>query len=380
MVQRISQSPISTIQDTSQATEAKPQAEAKSNPQPVAEEPSIVPSPPLESTNMRRLEESLGGQVMASGLRRIRYEQDIPATPAPAQSPAGLGHSTQPLNLSNLGSPPTTRNLEDFFAHRAPHADLIAAGHFGEAARAYHADTMNPRNADSIGILMAAERQLNFADRMAQGIQAARHGHRGEAVHFPPTEQNVAEYFRSLRNRLPGDVVRELREYSSAFYVHHGNDGEMAYDPETHNIGGRPWPTQTPEDWSDVNDSREIRSDGRRLIDCEGFAYLGDRLLREAGFTNGRYVALSRADNPSTSGDESEVGHIVFTAQRDGHVAVVSNHQVELSDSNSPQFQGDMNRAREATLQRAIRGMGSVDGRGEAQTAWRADYELRHRP
>jgi hypothetical protein len=212
--------------------------------------------------------------------------------------------------------------------------------------------------------------QLEFTGRMQQaGVRN---------LSFPPTDRNVDDYFSSLRREPASRVARDYEQYTSAFFVHHGRTTPLQYDAETHRINGSNFETHIPEDWNDITSSREIRN-GQRMIDCEGYAYLGQRLLSRAGFREGRFTAVG---SPSrTDGNESNIGHIMWSGTRRsvagdpegsrGFAIAISNNDATLIPANSSRTP---DQTREAALEHVYRALPRVRYRGESAQAWRAEY------
>ncbi|HSE43632.1 MAG TPA: hypothetical protein VLH08_22920, partial [Acidobacteriota bacterium] len=258
---------------------------------------------------------------------------------------------------------------------RAPHHNLIAAGRYGEASARYRQlaqQADQPDDINRISTNLNIANQLEFTGRMQRaGVSN---------LSFPPSERNVDDYFTSLRRAPASTVAREFEQYSRAFFVHHGNSSPLRYDAETHRINGQNFETHIPEDWNDITSSREIR-DGRRMIDCEGYAYLGQRLLRRAGFRDGRFVAVGSPDDPRTSRNESNIGHIMWSGTRrsvagdppgsNGFAIAISNNDATLIPTLSTRT---LDQAREAALEHVYRPLPHVRYRGESETSWRAEY------
>ncbi len=117
------------------------------------------------------------------------------------------------------------------------------------------------------------------------------------------------------------------------------------------------------------------------MIDCEGFAYLGQRLLSRAGFQEGRFVAVGAPDDARTTRDESQIGHIMWSGTRrrvagdpegpNAFSIAVSNDDVTIISIPPARTTDD---AREAALQHIYRPLPHVRYRGEAAESWRAEY------
>jgi hypothetical protein len=292
-------------------------------------------------------------------------------TPEETASPV----SAEAAGLSGTHEPLPNEQLQDYFNSRAPQHSLIASGRYGEAARNYRrlaeqASRQGDINLTSTNLNIA--NQLDFTDRMQ------RAGVRN--LSFPPSDRNVDDYFSSLRRESASRVARDYQDYTRAFFVHHGSSRPLQYDSETHRIRGTHFETHIPEDWNDVTSSRQMRN-GQRMIDCEGYAYLGQRLLSRAGFGEGRFTAIGSPDDSRTERDESQLGHIMWSGTRrrvagdpetfNGFAIAISNDDATLIPTSSSRTS---NEAREAALLHVYRQLPNVRYRGEASTAWQAEY------
>jgi hypothetical protein len=223
--------------------------------------------------------------------------------------------------------------------------------------------------------LPAVQRQLEFSSRM----QAASPG---AQLHMPPNEAEVRAYFRTLR----GDSSRAISEYTAyaqAFHVHIGRarnyqgdpwspsapDVVYSADPNRYQVNSgsahngpdfatvaqaNQWAQQNnvqngslttlrssaPDHWGDLTNTGGNRSvasrgpnAGRYVNDCEGFAYMAQELLGEAGFTaragEGQIASVPARQNAPTS-------HMMaLLRDPSGNPVVVSNDRV-FTTANTP--------------------------------------------
>lgn len=142
----------------------------------------------------------------------------------------------------------------------------------------------------------------------AQASFAAEVSRAAGACSFPPTETELRTYFRTFRGSVDSSAaLRAYERYASAFYLDAFADraelpaDKFWVDVEYSKPHASAWMYQSlwtkdrcealnpstwiettePTSWSQVTSERELIG-GRRLIDCEGFAFLGGALLREA--------------------------------------------------------------------------------------------------
>jgi hypothetical protein len=289
----------------------------------------------------------------------------VEQTPSPV-SPEAAG-------LSGTHPPVSNEQLHDYFNNRAPHHELISAGRYGQAARSYR---RLAEQANFAGEINAATTNLNIASQLEFTDRMQRAGVRN--LSFPPTDRNVDDYFSSLRREPASRVANDYEDFTQAFFVHHGRSSPLQYDPETHRVRGGDFQTFVPEDWNDITSSREIR-DGRRMIDCEGYAYLGQRLLSRAGFRDGRFTAVGSPNR--TDGSASNIGHIMWSGTRRGvagdaegsrgFAIAISNDNATLIPVNSSRT---LDETREAALEHVYTPLPRVRYRGEAAQSWEAEY------
>ena len=243
----------------------------------------------------------------------------------------------QDAGMRRVSNPPSENDLRTYYTRHAPAHDQIRQGHFDTAAAEYRRLADASTNPEEQARFRTTATQLDVTHRMQQA------GVRNPS--FPPTETNVQNYFQTMRGRPLGDIQNAFQDYSRAFYVHsetRGVDrGDITYDAERHTIGNERWTTRTPEDWNDINNAREMHTDGRRIMDCEGYAYLGQRALQAAGFSNGQYAAASRNDNPNTAQNEQFSNqHMMYSASRTVRDPDGTQRTEILAISNDRMFQG----------------------------------------
>lgn len=300
-------------------------------------------------------EHMIGGQARAAQLQSQLSVREPKGQAADGPVPQGSGQQTKTKSMqdvmkdsgmANVSNPPSEQDLKTYYSTKAPANTLIAGGKYADAAKEYRQLADAATDPAEKQRLTQTARQLDTADRMkTAGVQS---------LSFPPSETNVKSYFSTMRGKSIGEVKSAFEDYSNSFYIHSetkGVDkGDIKYDEETHNIGNTQYKTTTPEDWDDLNKSREMHTDGRRIIDCEGYALLAKTALTSAGFTQGTYAGALRKDDPNTPEDESLRQHMMYSAQRtvtgpDGkpvtEVIAVSNNKAYVSDTSDGRSVGD---------------------------------------
>lgn len=261
------------------------------------------------------------------------------ATQQPVQTKSMQG-VMKDSGMTNVSDPPTEAELKTYYSTKAPAHDMISNGKYADAAAEYkklaNASTDDAEKAR----FNQTAKQLETTEKMkSSGVKN---------LSFPPTEANVDGYFASKKGKPVGEVKSAFDDYANSFYVHSetkGVDkGDIKYDPETHQVGKTTYKTNSAEDWADINNQREMHTDGRRIIDCEGYAYLGQKALKAAGFSQGTYAGALRKDDPNTPADESLQQHMMYAARRTvtdengkqrTEVIAISNAKTYVADTDA---------------------------------------------
>lgn len=204
--------------------------------------------------------------------------------------------------MTNVSTPPTEAERRTFYTQHAPHHELIANHKYQEAAEKYRNDALQVKNDEPRRkALDARARQLEFAARM-------------KSASFPPTLDEVKTHFKGLK-----DAKGEFQKYVKAFYGHvqdADRNADVVYDQDQNKGKVQ---TFTPEDFDDVSNSRGLNANGQRLIDCEGYAFLGQELLGAAGFkqpAKGGFMVMRG------NGDEA---HVILQMERGQEKLWISN-------------------------------------------------------
>lgn len=220
---------------------------------------------------------------------------------APANAGAALGtgdlrDEMTKAGMKDVGSPPSEAELRTYYSQHAPHHDLIAAKKYAEAAAAYRDDAVKAGGKAEAKALNRRAAQLEYAAGMGKRS-------------FPPTFKEVKKHFEGFQSKPAADVNTQFQNYASAFYEHvqkTDRKADIVYDQD----GKAKVDTFTPEDYADVSDSRGLNRNGQRLIDCEGYAYLGKELFGAAGYQqpeDGGFMVMRGKD------DEA---HVILHMQR----------------------------------------------------------------
>jgi uncharacterized Zn-binding protein involved in type VI secretion len=242
--------------------------------------------------------------------------------------------------MKNVGNPPSEADLKTYYSKNGPAHDLITKGSYQEAAAEYR------KLADKATDPAEQKRLTMVADQLevAQKMKTAKVG----SLQFPPTETNVTDYFKTMKGKPISEIKDAFQNYANAFYVHSekkGVDrGDVVYSEHKYKEGKTVY-SHAPVSWKEVTDNREVHSDGRRIIDCEGYAYMGQQIFQAAGFQNVNFGVVARKDDPNTPQNESLTDqHIMVSGSRtimvDGkpktEMAVISNNRIDstIADDN----------------------------------------------
>ncbi len=243
--------------------------------------------------------------------------------------------------MKNVGNPPSEADLKTYYSKNGPAHELITKGSYQEAAAEYR------KLADKATDPAEQKRLTIVADQLeaAQKMKTAKVG----SLQFPPTETNVTDYFKTMKGKPISEIKDAFQNYANAFYVHSekkGVDrGDVVYSEHKYNEGKTVYNSHAPVSWKEVTDNREVHSDGRRIIDCEGYAYMGQQIFQAAGFQNVNFGVVARKNDPNTPQNEALTDqHIMVSGSRtimvDGkpktEMAVISNNRIDstIADDN----------------------------------------------
>jgi len=310
------QQPVQTTEDINTKTAADSTDKASDTPKEAPQ--TQTNSRPSPDSSTKVAEHSFNGQMQAAKLHSQIQEPERRVTqPAPkdAQKTAKAPSMKQVMTdagMKNVHDRPTDAELKTYYTTNAPAHDLIAKGDYKNAAAEYRKLADAAKTDGEKARLNSVAKQLDVAQTMSD----AKVGD----LSFPPSEANLQSYFGTMKGKPMQDIKKAYEDYSNAFYVHSetkGVDkGDVVYESKTKSKGGKDYLSLAPEKWSDVSDRREMHSDGRRIIDCEGFGYLGQKCFEAAGFENVEYASMARLDDPKTKQDESRTAHIMISARR----------------------------------------------------------------
>jgi hypothetical protein len=117
----------------------------------------------------------------------------------------------------------------------------------------------------------------SFMAAMREALSRDVAVHRGQ-----PTRADIIAYMRTLRDH-PDRALAAYQEYVRAFYIH---TEQVAGDPDADVA----WPGESCDHWREL--AERPRHQQRRIIDCEGYAYIAAELLTAAGWTLRGYQVL----------------------------------------------------------------------------------------
>lgn len=100
---------------------------------------------------------------------------------------------------------------------------------------------------------------------------------------YPPTENQLTEYFSTMK-KDPAGARTAFETYTKAFHAHPSSAGK----PKDFDLQYKDGASRLPDKWSEVAarpiDGQPVNI-GKQMNDCEGFAFMAEKLLGAAGFT-----------------------------------------------------------------------------------------------
>jgi hypothetical protein len=228
--------------------------------------------------------------------------------------------------MQSVSQPPSESDLRTYYSKYAEHHDLISSGKFSDAAAQYRADAQKLGDNDPRrGEMFATANQLDYTAKL------------GDKASFPPTQDQLKAHFAGLKKADNKTVTSDFQQYTSAFYSHINSDpqgsktGDLTYTPHNVKSGNTTYTgLDTPTNFADVTDRRQLNSSGQRLIDCEGYAMLGNNLLGAAGFKQPAEGGFHVVNAQGAQG-----GHAMVEMQRNGESVFVSNNHAYNSPSKA---------------------------------------------
>jgi hypothetical protein len=171
---------------------------------------------------------------------------------------------------------------------------------------------------DDVKSTETARDQLEFLSKMqAAGVEAD----------YPPTETQLVDYFKTLKNN-PDKAREAFDSYTQNFHVHpvniKGADFDIKYSQDKVKYGASQseYTVDVPKDWSSVA-NRPVTDNpkyiGKQMNDCQGFAFMVQKLLGAAGFKLEHHIAVYPGPN--------NAGHsmVMFTHPPEKGYTVTSN-------------------------------------------------------
>lgn len=155
--------------------------------------------------------------------------------------------------------------------------------------------------------------QLNFLAKL-QGA--------GIKADLPPSKEQLVAYFKTLAGK-PADARKALADFNSAFQVHVAQETQ---NPKADvRYGGTKEAPLPPAKWADVEKTPAGATGenvGKRVNDCEGYAYMAEELMKAAGFKLKHHLTAN-------GGPAGAHAMAVFTHEKDpGKVTLTSNEAV----------------------------------------------------
>jgi len=276
--------------------------------------------------------------------RSVLYTKDRATSSAAAAAPkqAGVNVPTEVAAILAEGAKNPDAKREFTAAQQA-----LAAGDYSKAHDAMES-LMRKQGEDvltdeQVKSALTVRDQLGFlSDLQKAGIKAD----------YPPTEAQLVAYFKTLKDK-PGAARQAFEDYTSSFHIHPANvrgaAADIQYSHTKVKRGQSEYTTDVPHEWADVSTRPAKGSDyaGRQMNDCQGYAYLAEKLLSAAGFkTTQHVVALQSAER--------------------GHAMVVLTHPKESGftlSSNDKTYHGNNAKALVRQGYEGVVGEGHLTGK-----------------
>lgn len=228
-------------------------------------------------------------------------------------------------------------------------SDAVRSGNLADAAAFCRQDAEAATGPAAARLRSAAER-LEHAEFVHQGAEQLRFTQRMASagvspLQAPPTMTQLQAYFQTLGGARATAAVAAYRDYTSAFCQHVQDRARGGSASAGVSYGGTGDTATRPRH---VMDDAQLSSTGRRILDCDGYAYLAERLLGPdgAGFHQphgGGFCSVGpEAGTPGP-------GHSMLLLERgDERVWVSNDHAVVLSSNpglrSPPEEIADMQR------------------------------------
>lgn len=172
-------------------------------------------------------------------------------------------------------------------------------------------------------------------------------------VSYPPTQDQLLQYFGSKGIKDHPDAARQaLGEYAKAFHEHPakvpGAKADVVYSKDgVVTKKNTDVTTSVPETWDEVlkrpvgkadpkDSTTKVAPNGesiaKQVNDCEGFAFMAEQLMKQAGFDVKHHVTLNKTPPPKPD----QHAMVVFTHPNEkGKVTVTSNDGVFVEKTES---------------------------------------------
>lgn len=171
--------------------------------------------------------------------------------------------------------------------------------------------------------LETVQKQVEFlAGMQAKGVKAD----------YPPTEAQLVKYFETLKGD-PNAARAALAVYTKEFHVHPANVPGAKNDKDIKYVAPEKGVSKdlSPHNWSDVANrpaDGELNV-GKQINDCEGFAFISEKLLEAAGFeVKGHVTGLDPRKKGPKDDPASSHEMMLFKHPNESRFTVTSNEGV----------------------------------------------------
>jgi hypothetical protein len=232
---------------------------------------------------------------------------------SPAPTSAGVNVPADVASLLVDGAKVKEANAEFTGAQKA-----LAAGDYTKAYA--HMESLMRKQGEEVlsEDLVKATQTVRDQLEVLSKMQKA-----GIKADYPPTEGQLLDYFKTLSNN-PGAARQAFSDYALSFHAHPsevpgaGDNIVYSKDNNQHN-------THAPDSWSEVANrpsKHKAKHIGKQMNDCEGYAFMADKLLGAAGFRVAHHISV----HPSYNDDAHSM--VAFKHPKEKGFTVTSNHSV----------------------------------------------------
>ena len=275
-----------------QAQDATTSGQSSEPPQHSTASPFQLGDPMLKTVLQMKLNQGIPTPTLHLPGTNVMYADGVKGT-LPKVNPQG-GPSLSPDIAALLAKGAKTKEAKDEFGAAQ---QAIGSGDYAKAYESlkqlliHQGEDVLPE--EDVKSTETARDQLEFLSKM----QAA-----GVKADYPPTEGQLVDYFKTLKNN-PNAAREAFDSYTQNFHVHpvnvKGADFDIKYSQDKVKYGASQseYTVDVPKDWSSVanrpvTDKGYPQYIGKQMNDCQGFAFMAQKLMGAAGFKLEHHIAV----------------------------------------------------------------------------------------